>query len=138
LNNALRLFILLSEQTDLQEISLGNRTTTFEVYDSEIWKNSRLVFRQSGQGNYWDDQDEVEDCALPRNETLKTATGTFRQQMEDYVCHRGDLPFEFLRPLTDKIRDKDILSCGPEFLVQGRCSETMTVTMGFDDTFFHL
>ena len=97
----LRLLVSINRETSLGHVSLQKRIEVHAVNDNTIHWGYPVVFR--------------------RNDEMKSPTkNSMRQKLEDFLCHRAEFPFYFLRPYMDdlaegKLRTNSgvvIVSCG--------------------------
>jgi hypothetical protein len=63
------------------------------------------------------------------------AMGGLRKEVEEYVCHRDELPFEHLEPFVDKIMDRDVVAPRTSFPIQGRRGASVAIDVESDETF---
>ena len=110
----LRFILLLGKEGRLDRMCFVHEIAIRYLHDSLSHKNRGIFIRQAGEAFHKGTtyEEEVEHPT--------SVQGSLRHEIEEYICHRGQLPFHGVRPYVQRVIDKDV-SYG---------SRTGTITIG--------
>ena len=120
LKNIMRLMIGLNRNAFLDHVSLQRAIDVCALHDRRANNGYDIVLGQNG---------EALDDGSP-------ATGSLRQKLEDFICHRADFPFHFLRPYIDDLAEGKLESESNRFILKyGDDGARLEIFPEVDDTF---
>ncbi len=127
LSNIVRFILLLHKHCQLEQMTLSKKIMTpFKRDGEDFWcRGCEIKLREVGQ-TFRD---------LHRGLETRSATGSLRHMVEDFICHRGELPFRSLRPYMTELAERSVSSSAREIYFGGDMSPLITIRPEDDDTF---